>query len=561
MNIKTKLLGIISIFVMAIILIGGSSVFIITSTMKNNDVLKDKMEVQKEVKHIQYRLAGLSNDERGFIITGDQQFVEGMNEKAEDIFTSIEGLRSLVHKEEYLENIEDIQNNFTDYWSINQQVVDTYTTNPESARSLHFGEERSLRKEVLDPSVNELVDQLNQDVESLKGTIQTNGSLSQTLIIMVTVASILIGVILSIVLLRSILLPLRSLTKQFDQLAHGDADLTKKVMVKTKDEFGQLASSFNAFLHSLTGIVKSINDSSEQVAASSEELSATAGESTSTSSQISESMHSIARRSTQQWEMTEKSSASIHELLESTSTLAANTNSIATLSTSMREKAEVGSDSVHKMVSQMNFIDHSVESAGKGLQSLVTSTTEISDISSLITEISEQTNLLALNAAIEAARAGEHGKGFAVVTEEVRKLADQSNQSANHIKNLVGTIQQESVETENNIKVVRDNVRSGLTLSEEATGNFTEILDLVEQVSSQIQEVAATTQQLTSGVEVVQQTIDTLAVGTKETSAGTEEISASVREQLGSMEEISHAAESLSKLAEELQGTMNRFKY
>ncbi|CAM4329683.1 hypothetical protein BASU617_05575 [Bacillus subtilis] len=140
-------------------------------------------------------------------------------------------------------------------------------------------------------------------------------------------------------------------------------------------------------------------------------------------------------------------------------------------------------------------------------------------------------------------------------------MADETNKSANHIQSVVATIQNESIETVNNIKVVQENVSSGIVLSQEATGNFNEILNLVEQVTSQIQEVAAATQQLTSGVEVIQHTVHTLAAGTKETSANTEAVANSSQEQLHSMGEISYAAESLSQLAEELQTVINRFKY
>lgn len=385
--------------------------------------------------------------------------------------------------------------------------------------------------------------------------------MSQSLIIIVTGISVILGIVLSIMLLKSIMVPLRSINKQLEEIAHGEADLTKKVIVKNKDEFGQLAQSFNSFTHSLTQIVKQISSSSEQVAASSEELSASAEESKSTSEHISRAMQMAADSNVKQSSMTEKSAESITELLDSISSVASNTGNIADLSSSMRDKAEIGSKSVNKMLDQMKFIDKSVDSAGNGLQTLVASTAEISDISSLITTISEQTNLLALNAAIEAARAGEQGKGFAVVAEEVRKLADETNKSANHIQSVVATIQNESIETVNNIKVVQENVSSGIVLSQETTGNFNEILNLVEQVTSQIQEVAAATQQLTSGVEVIQHTVHTLAAGTKETSANTEAVANSSQEQLHSMGEISYAAESLSQLAEELQTVINRFKY
>ncbi|WP_230488186.1 MULTISPECIES: methyl-accepting chemotaxis protein [Bacillus] len=561
MKVKTKLLGIISILVVSIIGIGGSSVFMISSTVKKNEELKDKMEFQKEIKHIQYELTGLSNDERGFLITGDKEYDEGMKEKADDVLKSLDRVNDLIDEEKYQSNIEDIKTSFTQYRALNQQVVTAYSSNPKKAETIHFGEERTLRKEVVDPAVNKLSDRLDQEVEDLKDEIQGNGKMSQSLIIIVTGISVILGIVLSIMLLKSIMVPLRSINKQLEEIAHGDADLTKKVIVKNKDEFGQLAQSFNSFTHSLTQIVKQISSSSEQVAASSEELSASAEESKSTSEHISRAMQMAADSNVKQSSMTEKSAESITELLDSISSVASNTGNIADLSSSMRDKAEIGSKSVNKMLDQMKFIDKSVDSAGNGLQTLVASTAEISDISSLITTISEQTNLLALNAAIEAARAGEQGKGFAVVAEEVRKLADETNKSANHIQSVVATIQNESIETVNNIKVVQENVSSGIVLSQEATGNFNEILNLVEQVTSQIQEVAAATQQLTSGVEVIQHTVHTLAAGTKETSANTEAVANSSQEQLHSMGEISYAAESLSQLAEELQTVINRFKY
>ncbi|MCY7975686.1 methyl-accepting chemotaxis protein [Bacillus inaquosorum] len=561
MKVKTKLLGIISILVVSMIGIGGSSVFMISSTVKKNEELKDKMEFQKEMKQIQYRLTGLSNDERGFLITGDKEYDEGMKEKAEDVLKSLDRINGLIDEEKYQSNIEDIKTSFTQYRALNQQVLTAYSSDPKKAETIHFGEERTLRKDVVDPAVDKLTDRLDQEVEDLKGEIRGNGKMSQWFIIIVTGISAMAGIVLSLLLLKSIMVPLRSMNKQLEEIAHGEADLTKKVIVKNKDEFGQLAQSFNSFTQSLTQIVKQISSSSEQVAASSEELSASAEESKSTSEQISGAMQMAADSNVKQSLMTEKSAESITELLDSISSVASNTGNIADLSSSMRDKAEIGSKSVNKMLDQMKFIDTSVDSAGNGLQALVESTAEISDISSLITNISEQTNLLALNAAIEAARAGEQGKGFAVVAEEVRKLADETNKSANHIQSVVTTIQNESIETVNNIKVVQENVSSGIVLSRETTGNFNEILNLVEQVTSQIQEVAAATQQLTSGVEVIQHTVHTLAAGTKETSANTEAVAKSSQEQLNSMEEISYAAESLSQLAEELQTVINRFKF
>ncbi|PAE15968.1 methyl-accepting chemotaxis protein [Virgibacillus sp. 7505] len=561
MKIKTKLLGIISILIFSLSLIGVSSIFINSSITEKNDILKDKMEFQNKIKHVQYRLAGLSNDERGFIITGEKDFADGMEEKSEDIFSTLDQLESLIHNKDYLTNVNDIRNNFSEFWSMNQEVVSQFASNPEQAESLHLGEERTLRKELLDPSVNELVDRLNNDVNDLEADIHRYGTVSGWFISTVTIISIILGILLSLLLLRSILVPLRSLNRQLEDIAQGDADLTQKVAVKNKDEFGQLASSFNAFVHSLAGIVKQISSSSQQVAAASEELSATSEQSRATSDQISQSMKEIALTSTNQSNMTEQSSGSITEILESLSNVADNTNSISENASFMKDKAELGASSVNMMSEQMTVIHHSVKEAGSGLESLVRSTTEISHMSSLITDISEQTNLLALNAAIEAARAGEQGKGFAVVADEVRKLADETNQSANHIKHLVSTIEKDSKETVNNIQNVQQNVNSGMNYANESQQKFNQILNLVGQVTAQIQEVAAATQQLTAGVEVVQHSLSTLETGSKETASSSKAIASATEEQLSSMEDISNAAVSLSDLAEELQTIVNRFTY
>ncbi|PAD35752.1 methyl-accepting chemotaxis protein [Terribacillus saccharophilus] len=561
MKIKTKLLGIISILISSLLLIGVSSIFINSSITEKNDILKDKMEFQNKIKHVQYRLAGLSNDERGFIITGEQDFADGMEEKSDDIFSTLDQLESLIHNQDYMTNVNDIRDNFTEFWSINQEVISQFASSPEQAESLHLGEERTLRKEVLDPSVNELVDQLNNDVDDLETEINRYGTVSGWFISAVTILSIIIGILLSMLLLRSILVPLRSLNKQLEDIAQGDADLTQKAAVKSKDEFGQLAASFNAFVHSLAGIVKQISSSSQQVAAASEELSASSEQSRATSDQISQSMKEIALTSTNQSNMTEQSSGSITEILESLSNVADNTNSIAENASFMKDKADVGASSVNMMSEQMTVINQSVQEAGSGLESLVRSTTEISHMSSLITDISEQTNLLALNAAIEAARAGEQGKGFAVVAEEVLKLADETNQSTSHIKHLVSTIETDSKDTVSNIHNVQQNVDSGMSYASESQQQFSEILNLVGQVTAQIQEVAAATQQLTAGVEIVQHSLSTLETGTKETSSNSKAIASATEEQLSSMEDISNAAVSLSDLADELQTIVNRFKY
>ncbi len=560
MKIKTKLILTISILIVAIIGLGIFSVSIIQSTINETEKLKEQMEIQKLVKHVQYRLAGLSNDERAYIITGDSQYTDGMMEKADDIKKTLENIQLLVIDEAHLRAIEDLQKNFDDFWETNQEVMTTYLSNPEQAKELHFNEERRLRKEVLDPSVNNVVTELDEDVNHLIEKNDVDASRNNTILLMTTIISSIIGIILSMMLLKSILLPLRTINNQLKDIANGEGDLTKTVKVKGNNEFGQLASSFNAFVSSLKEMIVQISMSANQVAASSEQLSASAEQSEASAKQVSSSMQMIAASSEQQHSLTENSLHSVNHSLENLMKVAQTTNDVAEVSNIMNKRAENGANLVLRMEEQMQSIDQSVERANHGVRSFAHRAAEIKDISTLISEISGQTNLLALNAAIEAARAGEHGQGFAVVAEEVRKLADEASKSANKIQDLVVTIQKDSNETVANIELVKENVTSGLSFSQLTVREIQDIILSIEQVTSQIQEVAAMTQQISTGFEVVQHSIDEMAKGSKETLASTENVATATEEQLASIEEVSNATASLSKLAEELEAIVSRFK-
>ncbi|MEM1505164.1 methyl-accepting chemotaxis protein [Domibacillus sp. 8LH] len=560
MKIKTRLITTVSILVVAILLLGSFAVYVLNAGADRNASLQDKMEMQKIMISIQYRLAGLSNDERAFIITGDAQFAEGMEEKAADIHKKMEQIKSLSQEEKYEKKISEIEGNFNNIWKINQQVISAYQEDSKGAKNLHFGEERTLRKEVLDPSIDEFVEALDKDVSDTGSLNERVTTASTVAFLILAAAASIIGISLSFILLRSILIPLGALNRQLKEIATGDADLTKHMEVSGQNEFGHLAKSFNTFVESLKLMITQIRESSEQVAASSQELSAGAEQSKATSEHISATMQSITQNYSEQSQLTVSSLNAVTDSLNSIVSVSSNTSRVAEVSSTMKEQAESGAHSVKEMLEQMKSINQSVDMADKGIGSLVSSATMIKEISTLITDISGQTNLLALNAAIEAARAGEHGKGFAVVAEEVRKLADQTSQSAHHIHTLVSTIQNESNETIRSIRLVRENVNSGIHLSRETVTSFDEILHLIEQVTVQVQEVADATQFITNGFKEVQKTIEVMADDSQETLTSTETAAAASEQQLASIEEVSHAAHSLSRLAEELQAMIARFK-
>lgn len=560
MKIKTRFILVMAVLILSITTVGVLSSISLSNTVDRNDELKTRTEMQVWGKHIQFLLAGLSNDERGLLMTGDMEYAKDMKAKTDDLEATVGKLEKLASTPAEKEMIDELSYNLEKYWAFNQSIIKNVQDDNERAERIHFSEETSLRKEVVEPSINKLVADLDKQVADLKAELSRMAQISEGAIISINVIATVIGSILGLTLLRSIFKPLNEINRQMEDVARGDGDLTKQIIVRRKDEFGDLAQSFNAFITSIQGVIKQISASSEQVAASSEEFSASAEQSKATSEQVSHAMQEISAATNHQTDMAGESSVAVRESLQGLMTISASTQDLADKTVTVKEQAEKGAQSVTEIVVQMESIHQSVEEADKGINSLATTAGKIGNITGLINEIAGQTNLLALNAAIEAARAGEHGKGFAVVAEEVRKLAEQSSKSANQIQELITSIQGESTETVQSIQTVKETVAHGIVLSDETAAQFNEIRSLILQVSSQIQEIAGTTKNLSTGFEQVAGSIEEISGIMKSTSDNTVAAASATEEQLASMEEILNGANSLSRLAEELQSMVHRFK-
>ncbi|USK58138.1 methyl-accepting chemotaxis protein [Peribacillus asahii] len=377
--------------------------------------------------------------------------------------------------------------------------------------------------------------------------------------LLVIVVAIILGALVVFFIIKSIIKPIKILKDKAITVSRGD--LRERIDVQTTDEIGQLGQAFNDMQESLRTLIKQVEFSAEQVASSSEQLTANSEQTSVATELVAESIQEVAGSAERQTSGIDRNAQALTEISIGVSKIAESSASVLELSQYTSIQAEEGGKAVANTRDQMNSIHESVVESDNMIQSLNERSQQIGSILDVITEIANQTNLLALNAAIEAARAGEQGKGFAVVAEEVRKLAEQSQHSAQQIFELIQGIQSDTESSVHIMKRVSDQVQDGVKVSDDAIEKFDQILQSVKKITPQMEEVSATAQQMSAGVQEVTATANEMAGIAKGNAETSEEVAASTEEQLASMEEISASAKMLSSMAEELKELITKFKY
>lgn len=381
-----------------------------------------------------------------------------------------------------------------------------------------------------------------------------------TMLIIVMLISGIMAIIYSVFFSRTIVRPIQIINKQLKEISDGEGDLTKELSVHSQDEVGELAHSFNRMIGSLRKMIGQIGSTSDQVAASSEELTASAEQTSRATSHIASSIQEVASGAEIQGQGAMEGSQAMKEMAIGMQQVAVTTSSVSELAAETNNEANLGNESIQKAIRQMNVIHASVSDSATVIKNLGEQSDKIGTITEVITRIADQTNLLALNAAIEAARAGEHGKGFAVVAEEVRKLAEQSKDSADQIASLISHIQVDTTQAVDLMNKGSVETSLGMDVIHETSEGFQKILRSIEEVTTQIQEVSALTEEMSASIEQVNASMEEMARISQSSANNTQNVASAAEEQMASMEEITASAASLSKMAENLQVLVNRFK-
>lgn len=374
----------------------------------------------------------------------------------------------------------------------------------------------------------------------------------------ILIAALAVGLLFAVFLARSMSRPLQVLEQAAGKVAAGD--LTASWDIKSKDEIGSLSESLAAMVQNLRQVVQNVQENATQVASASEELSASSEGARDTVEQVVNAIQDMAKGANEQATQAQNASEMVSQIAGAIRETASRIDSIAQASEQASGLVDDGLKAMEVQNQKMQENMRAAQNVAVAIETLAQQAQEVGQILETISNIADQTNLLALNAAIEAARAGEHGRGFAVVADEVRKLAEGSAQAAGEIGRIVQKIQagaQEAVAEVGKAKIIVEAQQGAVNHTNTV---FQNISKAVEGMVESIQEIAASSEQINSSTQKIAGAVQSIAGVAQENAASAEEVSASSEEQSAAIQEIAASAESLADLAQELQQSVARFK-
>ncbi|WP_342513544.1 methyl-accepting chemotaxis protein [Sporosarcina sp. FSL K6-1522] len=554
---KKLWIGFSSILVVLII-VGASGLWTLTKLNEEYRYLIDD-KIRKVVLFEQL-LANQNEDAKnisGYIIYQDEAYLTRRQAVLDITKATIKELDQLVRTPSARDLLKEVQEALISYQQISEIVIrDVQEGNLESASKV--ASEGELYETAITENIRKLIEhQANQQVKTeqeLQDVLQWIRILIASLMGIAIVISIIIARLIS----RSIARPVGTMTVALKQLATGDFSV-EPVNIRNQDELGEMADALNDMVGDLRGIITNARHSASQLAEHAEELSASSQQSLAASEMVADITERNLVASELQTSTVKDSTVSMGEMVTGIDQITGDNEALLISTDEVVRLVSDGATLMHNFTKQMSIIRTTIGQSSETIGDMATHSEQIRQVTALITAIAEQTNLLALNAAIEAARAGEHGKGFAVVADEVRHLAEQSKQSARDIGRMIDMMIQNVERAVSDTKDGSQQVEEGFVVTEKTEDVFHQIEEAattmrqkLATVSSEIESIRTMTDKISGESSTIEELATQAAREAQSASAATEE-------QLATNEEISSSAQTLAGLAETLQTDMARF--
>ena len=410
---------------------------------------------------------------------------------------------------------------------------------------------------------NKLLSQLSQSADDSAVTAEARAQkLAKTgrlLLGLIVMGAVLLSVLFSAWLSRRISQALQALEKRAAVVASGDLS-GNALTVVGEDEVGRLTLAFNKMQMNLRDLVSKTLQTADHVASAAEELTANGDQCAMAAQQITSSVMTVASEAENQQGNVEQTSAAVEQISASTQEVAATVESLAKSAEGAVQTAEQGEERVHVAVESIRKVEDGAQKVDAVMGELEEGSNKIFEIVAVIKSIADQTNLLALNAAIEAARAGEAGRGFAVVADEVRKLAEDSAEAPDHIGELINGNKQSMEIAIRTTREVGNALHGGVLLVEEAGGSFSQILKIVDELAKEMKEISQAVDETAKGTQDIVNSAAEIDKGTKAINSEIQQVSAAMEEQSASMEEVASAGRALAQMSEDLLNKVNTFQ-